>query len=141
MRLVRRGRSSVCRGDMSNYTTVVFYNIMYTVVCANTYSVDKGTAAGHDSHLTVSDINYRRYRGGGLPSTTLFAHHGNETTHRRRAESSNILTPFWPRRIAIFYNMHYSFQKTIPNIKQKSITYTNPYNPYVLCEKHTHTHT
>jgi len=41
-----------------------------------THSEDKGATAGHDSHLTVSDINYRRYRGGGLHSTTLFAHHG-----------------------------------------------------------------
>jgi len=62
-----------------------------------THSEDKGATAGHDSRLTVSDINYSRYRGGGLRSTTLFAHHGNETTHRRRAESCNILTPFWSR--------------------------------------------
>lgn len=62
-----------------------------------THSEDKAETAGHDSRLTVSDINYRRYRGGGLRSTTLFAHHGNETTHRRCAECSNILTPFWSR--------------------------------------------
>lgn len=59
-----------------------------------THLEDKGATEGHDSRLTVSDINYSRYRCGGLRSTTLFAHHGNETTHRRRAESCNILTPF-----------------------------------------------
>lgn len=41
-----------------------------------THLEDKGATAGHDGHLTVSDINNRRYRGGGLRSTTLFAHHG-----------------------------------------------------------------
>lgn len=83
------------------YNIYIYY--LYIGIYIHTHWKDKGAMAGHDSRLTVSDINYSRYRDGGLRSTTLFAHHGNETTHRRRAENSNILTPFWSHRIEIMY--------------------------------------